>query len=57
MSVYCSSSIAFDLDDLKGLADDVKKNIEETGDALQKDIEDSSKNNQKNPEEKRYILQ
>jgi len=52
MSVYCSSSIAFDLDDLKGLADDVKKNIEETGDALQKDIEDSSKNNQKNPEEK-----
>jgi len=52
MSVYCSSSIAFDLDDLKGLADDMKKNIEETGDALQKDIEDSSKNNQENPEEK-----
>lgn len=52
MSVYCSSSIAFDLDDLKGLADDMKKNIEESGDALQKDIEDSSKNNQKNPKEK-----
>jgi len=51
MSVYCSSSIAFDLDDLKGLADDMKKNIEETGDALQKDIDDSSKNNQENPEE------
>ena len=46
MSVYCSSSMAFDFDDLKDLADDVKKNIEKTGDALQKDIGDASKNKQ-----------